>query len=91
MPSSLRFLAEQGSCWSAPDCELRLPRGTGMAAEVAVARTGGVACLRQITGTITELSPQSLTALELSPWMSLMEATVDRLDLERLVQQATRL
>ena len=36
MPSSLQFLAEQGSCWSAPDCELRVTRGTGMAAEVAV-------------------------------------------------------
>ena len=68
-----------------------MPRGTGMAAEVAVVRTGGATCLRQIAGTITELSPQSLTALKLSRWMSQMEATVDRLYLKGWVQHPTRL
>ena len=54
-------------------------------------RTRGVACLRQITGTITEHSPQSLTALKLSPWMQLAAAPVDCLYPKRSVQQVFRL
>ena len=61
MPSSLQFLAEQGSCWSAPDCELRVTRGTGMAAEVSVRVQHAEAYAQQITGTITEPEPQSQT------------------------------
>ena len=85
------MVAEIISCRTPRDCELRLPRGTGMAAEVAVVRTGGATCLRHFTGTITELSPQSLTALKLSPWMSLSRATVDRLYLKGWVQHTPRL
>jgi len=68
-----------------------MPRGSSMAEEVSMLVPSSAAYVSGFTGTITELPSQSLTALELSPWMSLMEATVDRLDLERLVQQAARL
>ena len=70
---------------------MRLPRGSSMAAEVSVLVSESARHVSGFTGTITELSPQSLTALELSPWMQLAAGTVDRLDLERLVQQAARL
>ena len=68
-----------------------MPRGTGMAVEVSVLVSESVRHVSESTGTITELPSQSLTALELSPWMQLAAGTVDRLDLERLVQQAARL
>ena len=70
---------------------MRLPRGSSMAEEVAAEVPSSAAYVSGFTGTITELPPQSLTALELSPWMQLAARAVDRLDLERLVQQATRL
>ena len=68
-----------------------MPRGSRMALEVAVVRTGSAACAQQFTGTITEHPPQSLTALKLSPWMSQIEATVDRLYLKGRVQHTPRL
>ena len=61
-----------------------MERGTGMAAEVAVLVSESVRHVSEFTGTITELPPQSLTALELSPWMPLSDAPVDRLDLKKL-------
>ena len=79
MPSSLQFLAEQGSCWSARDCDLRMPRGSSMAEEVAAEVPSSAEYVPGITGTITELPPQSLTALKLSPWMQLAGGTVDLL------------
>ena len=68
-----------------------MPRGSSMAEEVAMLVSESVRHVSESTGTITELPSQSLTALELSPWMQLAARAVDRLDLERLVQQAARL
>jgi len=68
-----------------------MPRGSHMAMGVAAEVQHAAACLQQITGTITELSPQSLTALKLSPRMSQMRATVDRLYLKGWVQHDPRL
>jgi len=68
-----------------------MARGRDMAMEVAVEVQHAAACLQQITGTITGLSPQSLTALKLSPWMSQSCTPVDRLYLKGWVQHTPRL
>ena len=68
-----------------------MPRGSSMAEEVAAEVPSSAAYVSGFTGTITELPPQSLTALGLSPWMQLAARAVDRLDLERLVQHDPRL
>ena len=70
---------------------MRLPRGSSMAEEVAAEVPSSAEYVPGITGTITELSPQSLTALKLSPWMSQIRATVDRLYLKGWVQHTPRL
>jgi hypothetical protein len=62
-----------------------------MAMEVGVLVPESVRHVSGFTGTITELPPQSLTALKLSPWMSQMEATVDRPYLKGWVQHTPRL
>ena len=68
-----------------------MPRGSNMALEVAVLVFESAACLRHFTGTITGLSPQSWTALKLSPWMSQSSTPVDCLYLKVWVQHPTRL
>ena len=68
-----------------------MPRGSRMVVEVAVLVSESVRHVSGFTGTITELSPQSLTALKLSPWMSQIEATVDRLYLKGEVHHTPRL
>jgi hypothetical protein len=68
-----------------------MPRGSHMVLEVAAEVPSIAEYVSGITGTITELSPQSLTALKLSPWMSLRGAPVDRLYLKVSVQQVFQL
>ena len=89
--SSWQFPAEQGSGPSAPDCELRLARGRGMAAAAFLTLAHCSAHDAHVTGTITELSSQSQTVWSPGRCRSLMEATVDRLYLKISVQHGTLL
>ena len=91
MPSWAAVVAEIISCRTPRDCELRLPRGSHMVLEVAAEVPSIAEYVSGITGTITELSPQSLTALKLSPWMSQSSTPVDRLYLKWEVQHTPRL
>ena len=68
-----------------------MPRGSHMVLEVAVVRTGSAACLRQTTGTITELPSQAQTVYSPGRCRSLSDATVDRLYLKWEVQHDPRL
>ena len=53
--------AENISCRTPRDCELRMPRGSDMAMEVAVEVPSSAEYVSGITGTITELTSQSQT------------------------------
>ena len=68
-----------------------MPRGRDMAMEVAAEVPSSAEYVSGITGTITELPSQSLTALKLSPWMQLAGGTVDRLYLKVSVQRGFQL
>jgi len=83
--------AEKISCWSPRDCELRLARGSHMAAEVSTRVCHSVPCMIHVTGTITELPSQSQPPMSPGRCRSLNIATVDRLYLKVEVQHATRL
>jgi hypothetical protein len=83
--------AEIISCTTPRECELRMPRGSHMAMEVAVVRTGSAACLRQTTGTITELPSQAQTVYSPGRCRSLSDGAVDRLYLKWEVQHTPRL
>ena len=66
-----------------------MARGTGRAAEVSVRVQHAEAYAQQFTGTITELLSQPQPPMSTARCLSQMTRTVDRLDLESVVQQAT--
>jgi hypothetical protein len=68
-----------------------MARGRDMAAAAFLALAHCSTHDAHVTGTITELPSQSQTMWSPARCLSLMEATVDRLDLESLVQHAPRL
>ena len=90
-PSSAAVVAENISCRTPRDCDLRMARGTGMALEVAMLVFESAACLRHFTGTITELPSQAQTVYSPARCRSLSSATVDRLYLKGWVQHTPRL
>ena len=85
------MVAEIISCRTPRDCELRLPRGSRMALEVAVLVFESVRHVFEITGTITELPSQAQTVYSPARCRSLSGATVDRLYLKVSVQQVFQL
>jgi len=68
-----------------------MPRGSRMAAEVAVLVSESVRHVSGITGTITELLSQPQTVYSPGRCRSLSDAPVDRLYLKGWVQHTPRL
>ena len=85
------MVAEIISCRTPRDCELRLPRGSRMALEVAVLVFERARHVFEITGTITELPSQAQAVYSPARYRSPTGGAVDRLYLKVWVQQVFQL